>query len=302
MYQYILYGMTIYTDIDFPQLLPGNTVMEKTVTVSEGVIPDYILQETEKKYEFGEKVSWLRNTTCYLYMESGNHIIYKALKGADLMKLRSYILGWGMSMLALQRRELAMHCSAVADDRGAILICGESGCGKSTVTTAFLERGYRLMADDMALVENMTDGKTIAKPAFPYQKLCEDVAISRGYDLKQLIHINEIKGKYLVPYQGDFLINSEVIRGMIILRKSCDDDLKVRELLGLDRFYACVNNLFLRHLLCEKKYDPIIGSQCLKMASAVPMELIERPAEKDTLNQVIEAAMEFSSWVSEGVS
>ena len=93
MYQYILYGMTIYTDIDFPQLLPGNTVMEKTVTVSEGVIPDYILQETEKKYEFGEKVSWLRNTTCYLYMESGNHIIYKALKGADLMKLRSYILG-----------------------------------------------------------------------------------------------------------------------------------------------------------------------------------------------------------------
>ena len=64
MYQYILYGMTIYTDIDFPQLLPGNTVMEKTVIVSEGVIPDYILQETEKKYEFGEKVSWLRNTTC----------------------------------------------------------------------------------------------------------------------------------------------------------------------------------------------------------------------------------------------
>ena len=295
MYQYILYGMTVLTDIEFPQLVPDNRNREKTVTIIAGIIPKEKISMSDRKWEFGEEISWLENSTCYLFIENGNKIVYEVKPNADIMKLRTYILGWGMSMAALQRKEMAMHCSVVANEKGALLICGESGSGKSTTTAYFLENGYRLMADDMALTECRDDGTVWVKPAFPYQKLCDDVAISKGYDLESLIHIDEIKGKYLVRYPGEFLTRPEKVLGLIYLCKSSDEQVKAEEVVGLNRFYVCINNLFLRHLLQERKFSPAIGNECLKMASAIPVRMILRPAERDTLSEVLYYASDFAN-------
>ena len=295
MYQYILYGMTVLSDIDFPQLVPDNRKQEKTVTIVAGNIPKEKIIVSDRKWEFGEEISWLENSTCYLVVENGYKIVYELKPNADIMKLRTYILGWGMSMAALQRNEMAMHCSVVANERGALLICGESGSGKSTTTAYFLENGYRLMADDMALTECREDGTVWVKPAFPYQKLCEDVAISKGYDLDKLIHIDEIKGKYLVKYPGEFLTTPEKVLGLIYLCKSRDEQVQAEDVVGLNRFYVCINNLFLRHLLQEHKFSPKIGNECLKMASAIPMRMIVRPAEGDTLTEVLNYAWDFAN-------
>ena len=152
MYIYQLYGLKLETDLEFRQLVAGEKNGAADVTITAGSIPEEIIKkEAGSKYEFGETMSWLSNNTCRLLVKDGREITYSLKEGGNPGYLGNYILGWGMSMLALQRGILAVHCSAVANERGAILICGESGAGKSTLTTAFLEQGYRLMADDMAL-------------------------------------------------------------------------------------------------------------------------------------------------------
>ena len=165
-------------------------------------------------------IGWLENQTCSLLVQNGNSIRYELKAGGNEQYLRTYILGWGMSMLAIQRNEVALHCSAISDDAAAILFCGESGSGKSTLTSAYLARGYHLMADDMSFVSYHNE-TVAAKAAFPYQKLCRDAALPLGHSrLTASSTIDEAKDKYLVPCHEIFDDTSRPVKAIIILGKS----------------------------------------------------------------------------------
>lgn len=206
-YSYRLYGLRIKTDLDFPQLVveDAETVTEPVpeIRIEEGEIPKEIIRETRRKYDFGPDFSFLSNRTMWMVVEQGRFIRYRRKEGSNPFYLKTYLLGYGMAMIAMQRGQLAIHCSAVADERGAVLIAGESGAGKSTITTMLLEQGYELMADDMAVVEPRTD-RTFVYPAFPYQKLCRNVAVEQGYDLTRLLYINEEKDNFWCLTGGHF--------------------------------------------------------------------------------------------------
>jgi hypothetical protein len=55
------------------------------------------------------------------------------------------------------RRDLLwLHAAAVAKDGKAILVLGESGQGKSTISTKLVDHGWRLLSDDNAPVSGIT--------------------------------------------------------------------------------------------------------------------------------------------------
>lgn len=290
MYYYRLYGLLIASELSFPQLVVSEDTSYYDVVIEKTELSEKIQRVLpEKKYEFGREYSWLSNTTCQLQVYEGKRITY-ALTGAGNPEwLQAYILGYGMSMLALQRNMLPIHCSVVADEKGALLIAGESGAGKSTTTTAFLKAGYSLMADDMA----WADG-TMVYPAFPYQKLCRDVVEREGYDLNELIYIDEQKDKFLARYRGEFSTEGRPMKGFILLYLTPEEKVTVQELTGLDRVHVYVGNLFLRKLMTkEQKYAPYIGAIGLKMASQVPLLCIGRPAEGNTASEVVRTALDW---------
>ena len=47
----------------------------------------------------------------------------------------------------------AVHAGAVADERGALVIAGRSGQGKTTLVLGLLSRGFRLLSDELALFD-----------------------------------------------------------------------------------------------------------------------------------------------------
>ena len=292
MFHYKLYEMKVAADIEFPQLVVCEDDSDIDIEIRQGEIPQDILDETERKYEFGEKRSWLSNMTCYFVVENGNKITYSLKEGGIVMKLCNYLLGFGMSMIAMQRGILSVHCSALADENGAVLIAGESGAGKSTISKAFLDKGYRLMADDMAWVETI-EGVSYAKPAFPYQKLCRNVVVEQGMDMDELIYINEDKDKFLAPYKGEFSTKAVPIKAFIMLVVTNRDEIIFEEIKGIEKFKVCANNLFMRHLLGKDKYQPYIGQKCIKMASTIPVYCIGRPDRNDTAPEVIKTAFEI---------
>lgn len=293
MYRYLLYGLKLETDIEFRQLVTDATGGEPQIAVAADEIPAEIRERTDVKYEFDREYSWLSNRTCWIIAEKGSRIKYQLKEGGRMDYLRNYLLGWGMSMLALQRGILAMHCSAVADERGAVLICGESGAGKSTLTVSLLERGFRLMADDMAFVECTGGDCAMVSPAFPYQKLCRDAALERGYRLEELYYVDEDKDKFLVPYRGKFELNAVPVSGVLMLGLVSGEKILSGEITGVDRFRLVANNLFLRHLLGQQKYEPWIGQMCLGMAAAVPAAYLGRPLRGETTGQMAAKAMEL---------
>ena len=290
MYHYKVYGVKIRSDLEFPQLITDEVGAYFDTEIEAVPLSERIQEQWPgKRYEFGREYSWLSNKTCQIQVYDGERITYALTGKGNPEWLQTYILGYGMSMLALQRDMLPIHCSVVADEKGAVLIAGESGAGKSTATTAFLKAGYTLMADDMAWVDG-----TMVYPAFPYQKLCRDVVEREGYDLDELIYIDEQKDKFLARYRGEFSTEARMMKGFILLHMTSEEQVTVRELTGFDRLHVYVGNLFLRRLMTkEQKYAPHIGKIGLEMASKVPLLCIGRPMGKDTAEEVVQAAMKW---------
>lgn len=293
MYYYSLFGYVIESDLEFPQLMISKETKADFV-IKEGRVPEYVYDQREKNvYEIGDKSSWLINPTCMLYVENGQIITYEKQEGAMEQKVRNYIMGWGMSLVGLQKGIIAMHCSVVASEKGALLISGESGTGKSTLTNLILDAGYKFMADDMTYVETDESGEVYVKPAFPYQKLCRDAALRKGYSLEELIYVNESKDKFLVPYDGEFENKAVPVKALLILRLTKDEAVSVKEMAGMNKFMGCATNQFLRHLLEEDKYKGTSGRECLRMAQGIRVFVVERPLKGDTLIEISEKVMKI---------
>jgi hypothetical protein len=59
---------------------------------------------------------------------------------------------------------LSLHAAAVGDERGAILVGGDSLVGKSTLAYGLDKRGWRLWADDTSVLEPTPQWRLIALP------------------------------------------------------------------------------------------------------------------------------------------
>lgn len=301
-YHYSLYGMRVTADLDFLQLDP--VLPEKAGNSGGEEIRILAMTEPEEaqfRKEHGDCVcgnflnvekSWLCNRTLEMSAEQGNRIRYHVRNGGDPGAVRTYLLGFGMAMLALQQGKLAFHCSALESPQGeALLIAGESGAGKSTLTAALLGRGYRFLADDMAIVEmSGTDGVWVS-PAFPYMKLCRDAVLRQGYVPEELLYMDEKKDKFLVPCKEAFQREKVRLKRFVFLGIQPEEEsgkIRVEKVTGSDSMLVYKENLFLRHLWkkqgSEMKIE--IWQNCLRMAEQIPVYSVKRPAAGDSTAEV----------------
>ncbi len=298
MNYYKLYGKIIGSDLEFSELVPAKEVPVENldVRIFKREMPED-MWDKNNHWEFGETSSWLSNFTLFMQVENGNMIQYAPKGDVELPSLKTFLLGFGLSMLHLQRGEMMFHCSVLSKGNHAILVAGESGSGKSTTTRNLLARGYDFMADDASVVRINEQGDVVVEAGFPYQKLTRMEALNHGYRLDELIYISEMKDKYYVPYEKEFSLEPKTVKALFVLglhRDPLEELVAFDELSGMDKYYACVWNLFLRHLLEESKYSAEIGKHCLKIASKISIYVIRRPHEGDTINEIVNLVEEYS--------
>lgn len=295
MFHYKLYGMHIVSDFELPQLISlsgAESDLLPQITIQERELPKEYKREQECYFVIDKEKSYVSNSYCYLLMENGVKLFYEKKENATPQLLNAYLLGWGIATLVYQRGELGIHCSCVKKDGRAILISGNSGSGKSTVTNELLKRGYSFMADDMSVVK-MTEEEAIATAAFPYQKLCRDAAQACGMPYEEMIYVDEDKDKFLVPCKDIFEDKPAPVKAMVILTRTKEDRINVQELIGADKFRACMDSLFLSPLLGEDLYKPENGVRVMKFASRIPLYQISRPVGRNTKEEIMEEILKI---------
>ena len=246
----------------------------------------------------GTEESSLSNSTLQMSVLRGKEIRYRCRDGADPGHLRTYLLGFGMAMLTLQRGMLPFHCSALkTPEGGAVLIAGESGAGKSTLTANLLRQGYGFLADDMAVVDSASvyGGKAnpVVFPAFPYLKLCRDAVLRQGLSPEKLRKVEETKAKkdkFLVPYTGEFRTEGVPVKLFVLLGKNTEKNVRVEKITGLNSMLVYKENLFLRHLWKKRRPEAAVEQEvwqrCLEMAEKVPVYYVERATAGDSTAEV----------------
>ncbi len=288
--------MRVASDFELQQLVKLSSeeqILEPQIIIEERNLIHAFEGKGMFYYKVASEVSYVSNSFCYMLIKEGKIIYYDKKEGVTPQLLNAYILGWGVAILFYQRGQLALHGSCIRDSGKALLISGNSGSGKSTVTGELLKRGFGFMADDMVVVQNSKDDGVYATAAFPYQKLCRDAVHDSDISKEEMIYIDEAKDKFLVPYKGSFDETPAPVKMMIILKVSDIEQMTVREVAGAEKFYAGMDAMFLQPLLGEQLYAPKQGRQVLEFASKVQIYQIDRPRGKNSKDEVVDAILQI---------
>jgi len=297
--KYRVYDATIQSDIHFPQLVQAQDDAEPDYYITVGQLPDVVIADIRQKggpSGKGEGFYWLNTPGGHFAIWQENTIIASP-EGEDenesIERMRTYLLGYGLSLLFYGKGAMAVHCSAVCVGEDCILLAGKSGAGKSTLAGAFLDRGAKLMADDVAMLQK-TDREAFTYPAFPVRKLCRDAAERGGYDLTDLTYIDEDKDKFAVDARSQFAEHGAAVRAMFIVTPEDGAGIRAQEVTGQDKIELFVDNLFLHAMLSRDGMDPVMFFKCLEILSVLPVYKLYRPTGKeDTTDQLVHCVKEI---------
>lgn len=287
MYYYRAFGLFFETDIKFQTLekMAADECRSNKVTIRAAQMPKSVVDTGDGGYRIGETYSFFHNRTMMMEIKNGTEIGYQLKAGGNPEYMKSYILGYGITMLCLQRKIITLHCSAVEHNGSAVLISGKSGSGKSTLTARLLSREYGFLADDIAAVVP-DEQKVLVYPTFPYQKLCRDAALAQGYDLEQMSYIDEEKDKFLVSMEKQYIDYPVPVKAMVYLYTHDGESMECKKLEGMDKFGCIASNQFLQNLLGKDIFLPYIGQECLRIASKVDAYLIGRPLQGEAGEEI----------------
>lgn len=125
----------------------------------------------------------------------GREVIVEPAPGAADTALRTYIYGTVLGLLCHQRGLLPLHAGAVAVGDRAILVAGNSGAGKSSVTAALVRQGASLLAEDLCPLSLSDEMRVL--PSVPRFRLNRDVA----EHLRMVpVTASEDRGKLAIPW------------------------------------------------------------------------------------------------------
>ena len=281
MPRYRLYGFTLQSDIALlalPQIVGGDPA-DADVEISAGPVPETVHMATSFRNweaEPGCFLSTFHETGRFL-VSDGRHIRYDRFDGADDSQVVSILLGTCMAALLMQRRILPVHSCSVRTERGAILVMGMSGAGKSTMLGGLLDLGLPMMADDVTGLIFDTDGRPTALPAFPATRLWADSLRRLGHDTEGLPRVRTDMAKY---YRAiDYFHPDPVpIRAIVYLQPTNLEQAAFTELDPAKRVECLSRFVHRKNFLAGMELQRWAFQAAVETVRQVPMFHLMRPA------------------------
>lgn len=284
-YRYRAFGLRIESDMPLPELgdagRPEDRADLAVVRCGSGeTVPDWTEGEGSGKLYAAEGIVAFRVPELAAFrIAGGNRIEVYPDFGADEDRIRLYVLGTCMGALLLQRRILPLHGSVVARGGRAYAVVGDSGAGKSTLSAALLERGFRLVTDDVAAVVFDENGTPLVMPAYPQQKLWQE-SLDRlqiaGSGLKPLF---EREAKYAVPADGAFWPEPVPLVHIYELVQSDGHEPALLPIVRLERCYTLYRHTFRRSLIVPSGLAAWHFETSARLAEKTGMYRLLRPAK-----------------------
>lgn len=165
-YTYRACGLSVASGVELPGLIAA--------APAPGV-PDIVISRGEVPLELnGEMLNrgpnWMHAGSAFLLhvpgvarflIENARQIVFATEGGKDPADVTAFLTGSVMGLLLHLRGYVVLHASAVLVGGKAVLFCGYSGAGKSTMAAALGKRGYTMLSDDICVLEQAADGPAI---------------------------------------------------------------------------------------------------------------------------------------------
>lgn len=155
LYDYRTYGLRVSSEV--PLCLPSASDGPPDVRVRFGAVerpcPSDLPPGEGCWRAASGRASYSWSNVGDVEVRDGAEVVVDPAETADEDDLRLAVLGPLLATVLHQRGLLVLHASAVAGPGGAVAVAAHSGTGKSTTAGALVDRGYRLVTDDVLAVD-----------------------------------------------------------------------------------------------------------------------------------------------------
>ena len=256
LYRYTTYGLIVDSELSLPGLLLG-PAGEADVTIRFGPVP----ASPEEFSEMG--VGWQASGSVrlmtvvgvarFLIRENREIVIDPELTGRanDVANdVWVWLLGSILAALLYGRHILVLHGSVICSHRGAVLLLGRNGVGKSTLLAGMLKRDYTMLADDKAAITVSAEGIAEVLPGYPLIRLTRDSVDALGYSCEESTYRAPIK-KFILPVTR-FSEVAAPLRAAYVLNTHNRGHIELERLTDLAGFEALREHLYRRRFVIGK--------------------------------------------------
>ena len=290
---YEIYGLIVASEIEMNELIVADTtkVGKEQADVYVHHCNEMGMLKNPQLQMIQSNRVWFDSVHASFLVQNGNEIIIdKKTATTPDEKIKPYIISHALAFILYMKNVITFHGSTVGNETGAVTIIGNSGAGKSTISTGLRKRGYKLIADDVSAIK-VEDGIPYVQIAVPHQKFCRDTALKEGYKLEEIECINEIRDKYRVKLSEEEMCSGpRPLKGIFeIIPDTKDNTFRVEKAEGLDLLKLMSSNMFSQYLFSNSSgLSAEMFQATLQIAKQVPVYRIYRPTDQDTVDLILD--------------
>lgn len=292
---YKTFGYSIQSDILLPELQQiDNSQNNIDIFITYANLTERWLElsDTPKKFVVTENLImfWIPNLAIFA-VEDGTNITISPEKDADEDKIRLYILGSCMGAILQQRRILPLHGSAVVVDHKAYAFIGDSGHGKSTLASSFIQRGFQLLTDDVIAVTMGPDNIPYVTPAYPQQKLWQESLDTFGMNSDEFRPLFDRETKYAIPVASHFSTDTVPLAGIFELIKMDCSHAEIRAIDKLERLPLLYRHTYRNFFLPNRGLTQWHFDTTARLSGSVDIYQLQRPLNESTVHQLTDMVL-----------
>ena len=286
---YKIYGLKVKSTIPLhDSLIINESSKNYDVEISIGETSSNIKTNKIGNFELADRYAFFSIDKVGKYeITNGNKITIEPNSNATLSEIKKFTLGSALGLILFQKNIIAIHGGAIVINNNAVIISGNIGAGKTTTIAKLLKKGYGFLSDDISSIIKDKNGNYNVHNCIPQQKLCENTAKLLGYNPSKLYKIDELKNKYLSPNIKNFITTPKKLKSLFYLDISSSNEISYKEILGTSKFQLILNNIFRREYIPNNLIKPEYIKECLNLANNISIYKINRPKNKDSINEII---------------
>lgn len=287
-YSYHAYGCNLVSDLPLVRLSPGTLAGLETITVR---FCEDLPEIPEGARQMGP-FSWAAPGFLALNVEGvvqlvamgGTRLLYRPYAGVDDVSVQLFLMGSGLGAILMQRQLLVLHGNAVEIDGACVMCLGASGAGKSTTAAGLMQRGHRVMSDDICAIN--AAGEIV--PGMPHIKLWQEAADILGVSTQSLDRVRPELQKYGVPLNDAFCEEPVHVKRIYVLAGHTADTVICEPLKSYDKLKALHDNTYRLPFVGAMGLSAVHFQQLSALANQVAVTRLRRPLHGFHLDQLLD--------------
>lgn len=286
-YKYKAFGLEISSEIELPELLPIE-FCNSSVEIKFGQVPKTLDKSTGKGifYETGyDEFLFHFDSVGSYHVIKGQSITISPSSDSRHDELRLFLLGSVIGALLHQRGSLPIHGSTIQIGSSALIVCGKSSAGKSSLAAGFFNKGYTIYSDDISVISVDLQNVPMVHQGLPHIKLWQDVLQHFG-DFQTYNRTRRQLEKFKKPVSSSH-IEPIPVKDIIILGVKNSPGFSIHELKGNEKFKELNAHIYRPQFINEPGMRLSHFQIITQLAKSSRIFKLERPSSPMLIRELV---------------